>query len=97
MLCPAAVTNPDADFGPPKHIALIGRLAEGDRLITSGHTATLAKIAALRVVCVGHGPHRSGNPRSAASHEHFAPLCELLHRARAAQPRRCRRAPLGLP
>jgi hypothetical protein len=28
-------------------------------LITSDDTATLAKIAALRVVCVGHGPHRS--------------------------------------
>ena len=59
MLCPAAVTDPHADFGTAKHIALIGRLAETDRLITSGDTATLAKVAALRVVCVGHGPHRS--------------------------------------
>jgi len=59
MLCPAAVTNPDGDFGTTKDIALIGPLAEPDRLIALGDTATLAKIAALRVVCVGHGPHRS--------------------------------------
>jgi hypothetical protein len=59
MLCPAAVTNPDGDFGTTIDIALIGPLAETDRLIASGDTASLAKIAALRVVCVGHGPHRS--------------------------------------
>jgi hypothetical protein len=28
-------------------------------LIESGDAATLAKITALHVVCVGHGPHRS--------------------------------------
>jgi hypothetical protein len=32
-------------------------------LIASGDTATPAKIAALHVVCVGHGPHRSSTPR----------------------------------
>ena len=62
MLCPAAVTNPDRDFGTTKDIALIGPLAETDRLIASSHAATLAKIAALHVVCVGHGPHRSSTP-----------------------------------
>jgi hypothetical protein len=59
MLCPAAVTNPDGDFGTTKDIALIGPLAETDPLIASGDAATLAKIAALHVVCVRHGPHRS--------------------------------------
>src|SRR5262249_31810577 len=62
MLCPAAVTNPDGDFGTTKDIALIGPLAETDRLIASSHAATLAKIAALHVVCTGHGPHRSSTP-----------------------------------
>ena len=50
MLCPAAVTNPDGDFGTTKDIALIGPLAETDRLTASGDAATLAKIAAIRVV-----------------------------------------------
>src|SRR6516165_3912853 len=59
MLCPAAVTNPDGDFGTTKDITLIRPLAETDRLIASSHAATLAKIAALHVVCVGHDPHRS--------------------------------------
>ena len=59
MLYAAAVANPDWDFGATKDIALIGPLAETDPLIASGDTATLAKIAALHVVCVGHGPHRS--------------------------------------
>ncbi len=59
MLRPAAVANADRDFGTTKDIALIGPLAETDRLIASGDAATLAKIAALHVVCVGHGPHRS--------------------------------------
>src|SRR6516164_9107681 len=63
MLCPAAVTNPDGDFATTKDIALIGPLAETDRLIVSSHAATLAQIAALHVVCVGHGPHRSSSPR----------------------------------
>src|SRR5215469_6586652 len=62
MLCPAAVTNPDGDFGTTKNIALIGPLAETDRLIASSHAATLAKIAPLHVVCVGHGPQRSSTP-----------------------------------
>src|SRR5262249_27031827 len=62
MLCPAAVTNPDGDFGTTKDITLIGPLAETDRLIASNHAATLAKIAALHVVCVGHDPHRSSAP-----------------------------------
>jgi hypothetical protein len=31
-------------------------------LIASSHAATLAKIAALHVVCVGHDPHRSSTP-----------------------------------
>src|SRR5262249_6696546 len=62
MLCPAAVTNPDGDFGTTKDIALIGPLAETDRLIASSHAATLAKIGALHVVCIGHGPHRSSPP-----------------------------------
>src|SRR6516164_5672258 len=62
MLCPAAVTNPDGDFGTTKDIALIGPLAETDRLIVSSHAATLAKIAALHEVCVRHGPHRSSTP-----------------------------------
>jgi hypothetical protein len=57
MLCPAAVTNLEGDFGTTKDIALIGTLAETDPLIASGDAATLAKIAALHVVCVGHGPH----------------------------------------
>src|SRR5215831_113681 len=43
----------------------------------------LAKIAALHVVCVGRGPHR--DPGRAASHECFAPMCELLHTASANQ------------
>src|SRR5262249_11881218 len=47
MLCPAAVTNPDGDFGTTKDIALIGTLAETDPLIASGDAATLAKIAAI--------------------------------------------------
>src|SRR5437899_10343454 len=76
MLRPAAVANADRDFGTTKDIALIGPLAETDRLIASGDAAMLAKIAALHVVCVGHGPHR--NPVPAASHECFAPMCELL-------------------
>jgi len=59
MLCPAAVTNSYGDFGTTKDIALIGPLAETDPLIASGDAATLAKIAALHVVRVGHGPHRS--------------------------------------
>jgi hypothetical protein len=50
MFCPAAVANPDGDFGTTKDIALIGPLAEIDRLIASGDLATLAKIAALHVV-----------------------------------------------
>jgi hypothetical protein len=62
MLCPAAVTNPDGDFDTTKNIAFIGRLAESDPLIASGDAATLAKIAALQVGCVGHGPHRSSTP-----------------------------------
>src|SRR5262249_51005765 len=59
MLCPAAVTNPDGDFGTTKDIPLIGPLAETHRLIASGDAATLAKIAELHVVGVGHGPRRS--------------------------------------
>src|SRR5262249_5259161 len=59
MPCPAAVTNPEGDFGTTKDIALIGPLAETDPFIASGDVAMLAKIAALHVVCVGHGPHRS--------------------------------------
>jgi hypothetical protein len=46
MLCPAAVTNLEGDFGTTKDIALIGTLAETDPLIASGNAATLAKIAA---------------------------------------------------
>src|SRR5262249_502401 len=53
--------------------------------IASGDVATLAKIAALHVVCVGHGLHRSCDPGRAASHECFAPMCELLHTASANQ------------
>ena len=59
MPCPAAVTNPEGDFGTTKDIALIGQLAETDPFIASGDVAMLAKIAALHVVRVGHGPHRS--------------------------------------
>jgi len=59
MLCRAAVTNPYGDFGTTKDIALIGPLAETDPFIASGDVAMLAKIAALHVVRVGHGPHRS--------------------------------------
>ena len=59
MLRLAAVANADRDFGTTKDIALVGPLAETDRLIECGDAATLAKIAALHVVCVGHGPHRS--------------------------------------
>src|SRR5262249_22471850 len=50
MLCPTAVTNPEGDFGTTKDI---GPLAETDPFIASGDVATLAKIAALQVVCVG--------------------------------------------
>src|SRR5215831_1847900 len=50
MPCPAAVTNPEGDFGTTKDIALIGPLAETDPFIASGDVATLAKIAALHVV-----------------------------------------------
>jgi hypothetical protein len=57
--CPALLADPDGDFGTTKNIALIGPLAESDPLTASGDTATLAKIATLHVVCVGHGPHRS--------------------------------------
>src|SRR5215471_15790571 len=85
MPCPAAVTNPEGDFGTTKDIALIGPLAETDPFIASGDVATLAKIAALHVVCVVHGPHRSCDPGRAASHECFAPMCELLHTASANQ------------
>ena len=56
MLCPAAVTNPDGDFDTTRDIALIGTLAETDPFIASGDVATLAKIAALHLVCVGLGP-----------------------------------------
>ena len=56
MPCPAAVTNPEGDFGTTKDI---GPLAETDPFIASGDVATLAKIAALHVVCVGHGARRS--------------------------------------
>ena len=59
VLCPAAVTNPDGDFDTTKDRALIGTLAETDPFIASGDVATLAKIAALHLVWVGHGPHRS--------------------------------------
>ena len=62
MPCPTALANPDGDFGTTKNIALIGPLAETDLLIASDDTATLAKIAALHVVYVGHGPHRSSTP-----------------------------------
>ena len=71
MLCPAAVTHPEGDFGTTKDI---GPLAETDPFFASGDVATLAKIAALIV-----------KPRRAASHECFAPMCELLHTVRAAQ------------
>ena len=59
MPCPTALADPDGDFGTTKNITLIGPLAETDLLIASSDTAALAKIAALRVVCFGHGPHRS--------------------------------------
>ena len=49
MLCPAAVTNLEGDFGTTKDIALIGSLAETDPFIASGDVATLAKIAALHL------------------------------------------------
>ena len=78
MLCPAAVTNLEGDFGTTKDIALIGPLAETDPFIASGDVATLAKIAALHLVCVGHGGR-------VASHECFAPMCELLHTVSANQ------------
>jgi len=59
MPCPTALADPDGDFGTTKNITLIGPLAETDLLIASSDTAALAKIAALRVVCFGHGSHRS--------------------------------------
>jgi len=59
MPYPTALADPDGDFGTTKNIALIGPLAETDLLIASRDTATLAKIAALHVGCIGHGPHRS--------------------------------------
>ena len=71
MLCPAAVTHPEGDFGTTKDI---GPLAETDPFIASGDVATLAKIAALIV-----------KPGRAASHECFAPMCELLHTVSANQ------------
>ena len=71
MLCLAAVTSPDGDFGTTKDI---GPLAETDPFIASGDVATLAKIAALIV-----------KPGRAASHECFAPMCELLHTVSANQ------------
>src|SRR6516165_9239145 len=86
MLCPAAVTNPDGDFATTKDIALIGPLAETDRLIVSSHAATLAKIAALHVVCVGHGPHRSSTPHlqrptsvSRPCVNYFTQLAQIRH------------------
>src|SRR5262245_23504065 len=85
MLCPAAVTNPDGDFGTTKDITLIGPLAETDRLIASSHAATLAKIAALHVVCVGHDPHRSSTPHLQRPTSVSAPMCELLHTVSANQ------------
>src|SRR5262249_50880247 len=57
MLCPAAVTNPEGDFGTTKDIA--GPLAE-----------TVASDV---------------KPRRPASHECFAPMCELLHTVSANQ------------
>jgi len=45
--------------GTTKDMALIGPLAETDPFIASGDVDMLAKIAALHVVCVGHGPPRS--------------------------------------
>jgi hypothetical protein len=71
MLCPAAVTHPEGDFGTTKDIV---PLAETDPFFASGDVATLAKIAALIV-----------KPRRAASHECFAPMCELLHTVSANQ------------
>ena len=59
MLCRAAVTNPKGDFGTTKDITLIGPLTETNPFIASGDVAMLAKIAALHVVRVGDGPHRS--------------------------------------
>ena len=56
MLYPAAVTNLEGDFGTTNDV---GPLAETDPFIASGVAATLAKIAALHVVCVGHGARRS--------------------------------------
>src|SRR5262245_14140333 len=52
MPCPAAVTNPEGDFGTTKDVALIGPLAETDPFIASADVATLAKIAALHGVIV---------------------------------------------
>jgi hypothetical protein len=56
---PAAVANADRDFGAAEDIALVGSLPERDLLLLSGDLAVAAKIAALRVVWLGHAPRRS--------------------------------------
>src|SRR5215813_12950801 len=58
MLCPAAVTNLEGDFGTTKDIALIGPLAETDPLIASGDAATLAKSQRCTSWASDMVPHR---------------------------------------
>src|SRR5215831_7995516 len=56
---PAAIADADGDFGAAKDVALVGPLPECDLLLLSGDLAVPAKIAALRVVWLGHVPRRS--------------------------------------
>jgi hypothetical protein len=56
MLCPAAVTNLEGISERQKTSVRWRKLIS---FIASGDVATLAKIAALDVVCVGHGARRS--------------------------------------
>jgi hypothetical protein len=85
MLCPAAVTNPDGDFGTTKNIALIGRLAESDPLIASGDAeprlqkSQRCTSGASDMVPTDRQPRIGNVPRV------FAPMCELLHTVSANQ------------